>query len=258
MAIDDCRPFFRPGPLGLANGDDGMIIGNVQKVSANSTKIAPPKPRWRGVSHQYAFYLSLVAGVWIIFRAINRFEVPADHLIFIFSVVTFAVSVALLLGTSALYHRVQWSTEARELMRRCDHSSIYLLISGTYTPLMIAALDSSTATTVLSIVWGASFVGIFLELFVKRAPKWLKAGMYVALGWVAVTVTPQIYQSLGLVAVSLIALGGVLYTLGAVVYARKRPNPNPVVFGYHEVFHMFVIGGAVAHYAVVAVYIVSR
>lgn len=181
---------------------------------------------------------------------------PGDHLLYIFSVGVFAASVSLLLGTSALYHRVQWGAEGREFMRRCDHSSIYLLISGTYTPLMIAALDASLATTVLSIVWGASIIGIILELFVKRAPKWLKAGMYVALGWVAVTVTPQIYQTLGLTAVLLVGLGGVLYTLGAVVYALKKPNPNPAVFGYHEIFHMFVIAGALAHYAVVSIYIV--
>lgn len=222
----------------------------------STKKIIPPKPLWRGVSHQYTFFLSLLAGGWIIARTVNKFEVPSEHLISILSVVIFAASVSLLLGTSALYHRVQWGTEAREFMRRCDHSSIYILISGTYTPLMITALDTSTATTVLSIVWGASLVGIVLELFVKRAPKWLKAGMYVALGWVAVAVTPQISQTMGMTAVLLIGLGGVLYTLGALVYALKRPNPSPAVFGYHEIFHMFVIAGALTHYAVVSIYVV--
>ena len=161
--------------------------------------------------------------------------------------------MSLLFGTSALYHRVQWSAKARELMRRCDHSSIYLLISGTYTPVMLLTLDFPTATKVLAIVWGAAGLGIFLELAVKRAPKWLKAGMYVAIGWVGVAVTPQIYESAGLLIVLLIAAGGCLYTIGAVIYAIKKPNHFPMVFGYHEYFHMFVIAGVLSHYGVVAI-----
>ncbi len=167
------------------------------------------------------------------------------------AVAIFVASVSLLLGTSALYHRVQWGAKARELMRRCDHSSIYLLISGTYTPVMLLTLELSTALKVLAIVWGATVVGIFLELAVKRAPKWLKAGMYVAIGWVGVAVTPQIYGTAGLLIVLLIAAGGCLYTIGAVIYAVKKPNHYPLVFGYHEYFHMFVIAGAMTHYAVV-------
>ena len=136
-------------------------------------------------------------------------------------------------------------------MRRCDHSSIYLLISGTYTPVMLLTLELSTATKVLATVWGATAVGIFLELLVKRAPKWLKAGMYVAIGWVGVAVTPQIYETAGMLIVLLIAAGGCLYTIGAVIYAIKKPNHFPMVFGYHEYFHMFVIAGVMTHYAVV-------
>ncbi len=216
-----------------------------------SEKPLPPKPRWRGVSHQYAFFVSIFTGLALIYFAWVQSADSERSLQITSAVAVFVASVSLLLGTSALYHRVQWSAKARELMRRCDHSCIYLLISGTYTPVMLLTLELPTALKVLAIVWGATVIGIFLELAVKRAPKWLKAGMYVAIGWVGVAVTPQIYGTAGLLIVLLIAAGGCLYTIGALIYAIKKPNHYPMVFGYHEYFHMFVIAGQVTHYAVV-------
>ncbi len=237
----------------LIRDEKGQTISTTPKESpvSGSAKAFPPKPTWRGVSHQCAFFVSLVTGFWLVHFAWQQSAGSTQSYLYVASVAVFVASAALLFGTSALYHRVQWGASARELMRRCDHSSIYLLISGTYTPVMLLTIELSTATKVLAVVWGATALGIFLELAVKRAPKWLKAGMYVAIGWVGVAVTPEIYASAGVLIVALIALGGCLYTIGAVIYAAKKPNFHPTVFGYHEYFHMFVIAGVVSHYSVV-------
>lgn len=231
----------------------GQIISyqNSEFSTSGSIKPLPPKPRWRGVSHQYAFFVSIFTGLALVYYAWQQAVDSESVVQIVAAVAIFVANVSLLFGTSALYHRVQWSPKSRELMRRCDHSSIYLLISGTYTPVMLLTLKLSTATNVLATVWGSAVLGIFLELAVRRAPKWLKAGMYVAIGWVGVAVTPQIYETAGMLIVLLIAAGGCLYTIGAVIYATKKPNHYPMVFGYHEYFHMFVIAGVMSHYAVV-------
>lgn len=204
------------------------------------------KPKLRGVSHQLAFFASIATGIVLVVSANGAAEAWVAAI--------FAASVTVLFGVSALYHRVQWSKTARARMRRLDHSSIYLLISGTYTPIMWLALDRQLAIRMLAIVWFASILGIILELAVPRAPKWLAAVIYVAIGWVAIFVVQDITLRLGLVAVSLIAAGGFLYTLGAVIYACKWPNPSPRVFGYHEIFHLLVIVGAYLHYAAIMIF----
>lgn len=211
------------------------------------------KPLWRGLSHQYAFFVSIFTGLVIVWYSASHAQ--GDFLALL-SVAVFALSVSLLLGVSALYHRVQWDACAGEFMRKCDHASIYFLICGTYTPIMIKGLHSETSRLVLSIVWGVSLLGIGIEFFAPRAPKWLKAVIYVAIGWVAVAVVSQIYSSMGPWAVALISLGGVFYTVGALVYALKRPQIKPEVFGYHELFHLFVIAGALTHYVLVFMFVV--
>jgi len=205
---------------------------------------APPKPRLRGVSHQYAFFISLLAGLGLVWNAVG-FKETLTHIVFAFS-------VCLLFGVSALYHRIHWSGVARQWMRRLDHASIYILISGTYTPIMIVALDQSAASITLAIVWAASAIGIVLELTFPQAPKWLGALIYIGIGWVVVFFAGEIIDEIGWTASMLILAGGVFYTVGALVYARKQPNPSPQVFGYHEIFHLFVIAGVVAHYYVIA------
>jgi len=168
----------------------------------------------------------------------------------------YAGSVTALFGTSALYHRVTWSTpSARRWMRRLDHSMIFLLIAGTYTPFALLALDGALATVILVVVWAGALGGIVLKLVWIDAPKRLVALLYVMLGWVAVAAFPQLLDELGVTSTALVAGGGILYTVGAVVYALGRPDPAPTVFGYHEIFHALVIAAAALQYAVIAFFV---
>jgi hemolysin III len=206
------------------------------------------KPRLRGVSHQWAFFVSLVTGAALVLAAPRGRATAAAAI--------YAGSVAGLFGASALYHRVNWSTAgARRWMRRLDHSMIFLLIAGTYTPFAVLALDGPLATAILVVVWSAALGGIVLKLAWIDAPKWLVALIYVAIGWVALAAFPQLLSKLGVTATAMVAAGGLLYTAGALVYARRRPDPAPTVFGYHEIFHALVILAAALQYAVVAFWV---
>lgn len=207
----------------------------------------PVKPRLRGVSHQWAFFVALVAGTVLVVAA------PAGRATFAAGV--YAASVAAMFGASALYHRINWrSVSARRWMRRLDHSMIYVLIAGTYTPFALLVLDGGLARAILITVWSGAAIGIALKMLWPDTPKWLTAAVYVALGWVAIAAFPQLAGELGVLGMSLIAGGGVLYTAGAVVYALRRPDPAPAVFGYHEIFHVLVIAAAVLQYVAVAAY----
>jgi hemolysin III len=160
-------------------------------------------------------------------------------------------------GASALYHRVTWSTvRARRWMRRVDHSMIFLLIAGTYTPFALLVLDGTLAVVILTVVWAGALGGIVLKLLWIDAPKSLTAVLYVALGWVAVAAFPALLDGLGVASTVLVATGGVLYTTGAVVYALGRPDPAPTVFGYHEIFHALVIAAAALQYGVIAFHVI--
>jgi hemolysin III len=204
------------------------------------------KPRMRGVLHQYAFFVAVVLGaVLVIVAPDGRARVAA-------AIYAFAVSG--LLGTSALYHRVTWSKRARAWMRRLDHSMIFVLIAGTYTPFALLVLDGTLAQAILIVVWAGALGGIVLNLVWITAPRWLTAAVYVALGWVAVAAMPALADKIGAGGVALLMGGGLLYTAGAVIYATKRPDPSPEVFGYHEIFHALVVAAAAAHFAVVAFY----
>lgn len=168
----------------------------------------------------------------------------------------YAVSVAALFGVSALYHRITWaSADARRWMRRLDHTMIFFLIAGTYTPFCLLVLDGTLATAILCAVWGGALAGIVLNLVWIDSPKWVTAVVYVSVGWVAIIAFPDLTSELGVMAIVLLGLGGLLYTLGAVVYARKKPDPSPAVFGYHEIFHALVIAAAALQYAVIAFYV---
>ena len=205
------------------------------------------KPRLRGVSHQWAFFVALVAGIVLVIAAPSGRATLAAGI--------YAVSVAAMFGASALYHRIDWrSLSARRWMRRLDHSMIYLLIAGTYTPFALLVLDGGLARAVLIAVWGGAVLGIGLKLLWPDTPKWLTAAVYVTLGWVAIIAFPQLASELGPVGMGLVAGGGILYTAGAVVYALRRPDPSPAVFGYHEIFHVLVIAAAVLQFVAVAAY----
>ena len=208
------------------------------------------KPRLRGVSHRWAFFASLFTGVALILVAPTKRAVAAA--------MVYALSLSALFGVSALYHEVTWSVPVRRWMRRLDHSMIFLLIAGTYTPFGVLVLPGTLALVVLAVVWSGALLGMALNMLWIDAPKWFSAIVYISLGWVAVVAFPELVSQLGATATGLIVLGGVFYSAGAAVYALRRPNPAPEVFGYHEVFHALVIAAAVAHYVVVAFYVVPR
>jgi hemolysin III len=202
------------------------------------------KPRLRGVSHQYAFFVAMAAGAALVVLARGAEARVA--------VAVYALSLCAMFGASALYHRIDWSPRPRAWLRRLDHSMIYVLVAGTYTPFAVLVLAPALGWTILGIVWAGALAGVALSLVWIDAPRWLTAVLYVALGWVAVVVLPQLWDRAGAMAFALLATGGVLYTVGAVVYARRRPDPAPRVFGYHEVFHALVIAAAAVQFAAVA------
>ena len=206
------------------------------------------KPRLRGVLHQWAFAVSLVAGVGLVLEAGSARARIA--------VTVYALSVAALFGTSALYHRVDWRTLGRRRwMRRLDHTMIFVLIAGSYTPLGLLVLRGTLGMVILVAVWSAALAGAVFKLVWIDAPGWLGAATYVAIGWIALVALPELLDRLGVAAFAALTLGGILYSVGAVIYAHKRPDPVPTVFGYHELFHLLVILAAALQYAVVAFWI---
>jgi hemolysin III len=213
-----------------------------------SSAVPPARPRFRGVVHQWSFFVALAAGAALVALA------PAGRATAATAV--YAVALAGLLGTSALYHRITWGPRARAWLRRLDHSMIFVLIAGTYTPFAVLVLDGSLSDVVLAGVWTGAAAGIVFTLVWVEAPKWLAAAAYVALGWFSVIAVPQITERAGAGALALLALGGVAYTAGAVVYALRRPDPRPAIFGYHEIFHVLVVVAAAAHFTAVAAFAV--
>jgi hemolysin III len=206
------------------------------------------KPRLRGVLHQAAFVIAVVLAPLLI--------VGADGGRPRLAAAVFAGSVAACFGASALYHRVTWSPRVRLWMRRIDHAGIYLLIAGTYTPVSLLVLGGAWRPVVLTIVWAGAAAAISLKFVWVAAPKWLAATIGLALGWVAVVALPQLIAKAQPAAVILLVAGGLAYTAGAVVYARRRPDPAPAVFGYHELFHALTIVGVACQYVAIAFFIV--
>ncbi len=216
---------------------------------------AAVKPRLRGVLHEYGFFVSLVCGVALILAASDgRARLAAT---------IYAVAVSGLLGTSALYHRVTGRPRARRWMRRLDHSMIFVLIAGTYTPVALLALKGSLASTILIVLWAGALGGVVFKLLWidagrSRIGKWLLAAVYVALGLVTAATFGELPAAIGWLGVAGLATGGLLYVVGAIVYASGRPNPWPKVFGYHEVFHALVLAAAALQYVVIAFAVLPR
>ena len=198
--------------------------------------------------HQWSFFVALAAGAGLVAWA------PAGRATVATAV--YAVALAGLLGTSAVYHRVTWRPSVRAWVRRLDHAMIFVLIAGTYTPFAVLVLDEPLNAIVLGGVWGGALAGIVFTLLWVNAPAWLTATAYVALGWFSIIAIPQITEKAGVGALALLAAGGIAYTAGAVVYARGRPDPRPASFGYHEIFHVLVVVAAAAHFAAVAAFVV--
>lgn len=206
------------------------------------------KPRLRGVFHEVAFYVSVVLGVALIVTA-----EPGARL----SAIVFASCVSACFGFSALYHRPTWQPRARSWFARLDHAGIYLLIAGTYTPIGLLVMSHGWAVSVLSIVWTGAGLAILMKLFWPATPKRLSAAIGLLLGWVAVSAITQLLKlpAAGLV---LLGIGGLAYTVGAIVYARKKPDPIPHVLGYHEIFHLLTLVAAGCQYAAIAFYVLPR
>lgn len=214
----------------------------------DSDALTRVKPRLRGVSHEGAFYTAAVIGPVITIMA----PPGATR----FAVALYSVCLIGLFGVSAVFHRVTWSPVARRRMRRLDHSMIFVFIAGTYTPVAGLTLGHTQATLVLSMAWAGALAGVVVKLLWLDAPRVVAASLYVAVGWVAVVALPGLWVALGVVGFALLLAGGVLYTIGAVVFARRRPDPFPSVFGYHEVFHAFVILAALCHLALISFWVV--
>ena len=206
------------------------------------------KPLLRGVLHQGAFFAALVVAPLLIVAADGtRAKVAAG---------VFAASVAACFGASALYHRVTWTPRVRLWMRRIDHAGVYLLIAGTYTPVSLIALGGAWRPAILATVWTGAAAAIVLKFAWVDAPKWLAAAIGIALGWVAVVALPQLASHVAPAAVVLLIIGGLAYTAGAIVYARRRPDPVPAVFGYHELFHALTIVAVSCQYTAIALIVV--
>ena len=215
-------------------------------MAANPKALAEGfKPKLRGVSHQWAFVVSLVAGGVLIAMAPHAKAAVAAAI--------YAVTLSGLLGVSALYHRVNWSSLRKRMwMRRLDHAMIFMLIAGTYTPFALLVLQGPLAIAILVVVWAGAIAGAISQLVWIHAPKWVMSTCGIALGWVAIAAIPQMADRLGITAIILLATGGALYTIGGIVYATKKPDPAPRIFGYHEIFHALVIAAAAIQFAVVA------
>jgi hemolysin III len=216
-------------------------------MQAITNGTARQRPLLRGVLHFYAAIAAVVgAAVLLLVAGSARAYVGGA---------IFAASLILLYGTSAAYHRITWTPLMRGLMRRLDYSMIFVLIAGTYTPFCLVVLPNAWGITMLSVIWGVAGGGVLVRVAWPTAPKWLAVSLYVIVGWLALIAAWELAARLDPSPLVLLVLGGALYTLGGVIYAVRRPNPWPRVFGYHEIFHLLVILGSVVHYSLVAIYV---
>lgn len=213
-------------------------------MSLSNHSAGSGKPRLRGWLHAVMFPVALAAGIVLVALAGTAEARIASAI--------FAISAALLFGTSALFHRGNWSPKIHGVLRRMDHSNIFLIIAGTYTPFAVLVLPPGHGRTLLWVVWAGALAGIAFRVVWVGAPRWLYTPVYVALGWVAVFYLPDFLRSGGVAVMVLIIVGGGLYSIGAIVYGLKRPNPSPRWFGFHEVFHALTIAAFIVHYVAVS------
>ncbi|HZZ49461.1 MAG TPA: hemolysin III family protein [Pseudonocardia sp.] len=219
---------------------------------SSSVVDAPPaqgaKPRFRGRLHQGSFVLAMAAGASMITATVTT----SRSALTITSVAVYVATVLGLFGISALYHRYPWRSDtARTRIRRLDHSMIFVFIAGTYSPVSAIALHGATRTWVLAVIWIGALFGVALQLVWPGAPRWVGVPIYLALGWVAVFVLPDLLAHAGVTGLVLLLAGGLLYTLGAVCYATKWPDPWPATFGFHEFFHAATVLAALCHYVAI-------
>ncbi len=230
-----------PEPAGIVEraGEAVERAGEAVRDAADAVK-----PRLRGWIHAGSFPLVVAASIVLVALAPDtRTRIACA---------VFGVAAALLFGTSAVYHRGNWSPKVAVLLKRFDHSNIFLIIAGSYTPLTLLLLPEGKARVLLLLVWGGALAGIAFRVFWVGAPRWLYTPIYIALGWAAVFYLPDFLREGGVAVLTLVVVGGVLYTAGGVIYALKRPNPSPRWFGFHEVFHAFTVAAFVAHYIAIS------
>ncbi|MGV8969997.1 MAG: PAQR family membrane homeostasis protein TrhA [Microbacteriaceae bacterium] len=220
--------------------DGGADLPNLPLLEdAIAFENADAKPTWRGWIHAATFPVAIVLGVILI--------VMADGTGAKVSSAIFVASSLMLFGISALYHRLNWGPQARGVLKRLDHANIFLLIAGSYTPITVLALTEDKATLLLWLVWSGAALGIGFRVFWIGAPRWLYVPLYILLGWAAIMFVVDFFQA-NWVMMTLIFIGGICYTAGAVFYALKRPNPIPGVFGFHEIFHTLTLLAFLCHW----------
>lgn len=210
----------------------------------------PAKPLMRGWSHALAALASLILTIVLCWR--SHTDLPR-----LISLLIFGLSMLELYTVSALYHVGRWREKPKRILRAIDHANIFVMIAGTYTPLCFNILSGWLRITILVVIWALAALGVGLAIFTLRLPRWVTAALYIGMGWVVVLALPAFLVVLPWYAVGTLLLGGVLYTLGAIIYARKRPNPFPRVFGFHEVFHLFVIAGSTSFAACIWIWAVT-
>lgn len=231
-----------PQPVGRGSDDHYLAVPLLDEAIAY--RELPHKPTWRGWIHAGTLPLAVAAGIVLV--------VLANGVLATVTSAVFATSSLALFGVSATYHRFNWSDRTRAILRRIDHSNIFFLIAGTYTPIAVLALGRDQAVFLLSLVWGGALLGVGFRVFWLSAPRWIYVPLYLALGWAAVMYTPELLDA-NLAMMVLVFVGGGLYTVGAIVYATKWPNPSPQNFGFHEIFHTFTVLAFVCHWSAVLV-----
>lgn len=225
VAVDDAR---------------GPDIPNLPLIDASPEHPEDVKPTWRGWIHAVTFPITIVAGIVLIVLAEGTSAKWASAV--------FVLTSMLLFGNSALYHRFDWKPRTKILLKRIDHANIFLLIAGTYTPLSVLALPPEKGVILLALVWGGALLGIAFRVFWIGAPRWLYVPLYLLLGWAAVMYLGDLLEA-SVAMMVLVIVGGLLYTVGAIVYALKRPNPWPGHFGFHEIFHVCTVLAFMCHWA---------
>ena len=218
---------------------DSISLPLLDDADHHAGKVEETKPTWRGWIHAATFPVAIATGVVLI--------ALANGALAKWAAAVYMASSLVLFGISALYHRINWSPKTKQIFRRLDHANIFLLIAGTYTPIALLALPLDKGLLLLIIVWGGALLGICFRVFWINAPRWLYVPLYLLLGWAAVIYMPDIARA-NVATLVLVIVGGVLYTVGAVVYAMKRPNPAPGKFGFHEIFHSLTVLAFLCHW----------
>lgn len=229
----------------MSETPDTPTAGGRQQApeSLVSAVLDPAKPRLRGWLHAGMTPVAVVCGVVLVALSPPQYRLAAA---------VYSITAIMLFGVSAVYHRFTWSPPVTRLLKRLDHSNIFLIIAGSYTPFAVALLPPDQARRLLILVWTGALAGVLFRVFWVGAPRWLYTPIYIALGWVAVFYLPAFWEAGGPAVVILLAVGGLCYSAGGIVYALKRPNPSPSWFGFHEVFHALTLAGFITQYVAVS------